>query len=462
MRPHDADPLAVFASVAPWDHKAAPSPGAAIWRNVSLDLLLSEPVESRDPVFLPTIMSRLAAVSVGPLLFASQGPRSARLESARIPRVAQDADLDAARSAFWPALPELRRLGVGVGSPAPSLVIVGERDPYEKIPFLSKSGVWLFRALRLLGWDELSVYCTNALDENKHVRGEALRHLERAVGRYEPTWLSVGRVADETLTSLGIRHAHASHPAQHRRFKFRDGPESYATLLREGGLPTGPYLALELPHTDLKEVSWSDPCSALCERFAIARSVAYRPDGKRCEADATRVDPRVAERVRRVFVLGDHKTPRSAARAALGAEATPPMLAAISRTARGEKWEDERAKHLERVREQAKSAAVDAESKATVTARRLAWEATTKSLTKLVKQLDDPETTVRAQDVKAVGDFALALSDRGDITADATREQLGKLSLAELSEKLRAVSDEMFAPPKVETAKEGEKRGDQG
>lgn len=448
IRPHDADPIVVFSSEAPWPHRTCPrvafGPEPPVWRPLGLDLLLAEPGNPRESVMLPTVMARLSAASVGPLLSAAEGPRTARLEAAGIPRCDAGGDLDAVRAGAYPALPELRRLALGVGTPRPRLVCVGERDPYDRLPMFAKSGVWLFRSLRLFGYDELSLYVTNALDPDNHSRPEALQALRDAFAGYEPTWLALGSVADDALRAAGIPHAKAPHPSQHRRFKFKSGPESYARLLKEAGVPPGHWLGKELPRTEPGSLE-GEPCEALAERFGLPRKLAFTRGERHADKShhLASVDAALVERVRRAYVLGDFPSFRKAAQATLP-EANDQVLAGISKAGRVGKWDVERQEYLATVRDAAKSAASDAEAKSAVKSRRLAWEATELALTGFVKQLRDPEYHVRAQDVKAIGDFALAMSDRGDILGDATREALGQLTLPALAEKLRSTTTEMF------------------
>lgn len=436
MRPHDTDPSVFFSGTPPFEHRTSTKPGAAIWRGVGLDSLLAEPESPRDQIWLPLLCARLAAVSAGPLLCAGESDRSARLELARIPRVAVEeaTDLDAARTAFWPCLEELKREALGAGSPAPSLVLVGERDPYERIPFLSKSGFWLWRSLRMLGYDELSTYATNALDFRKHPRTKSLNRIYELFARYEPTWCAVGRVASEVLSSAGVPHVRLPHPSAHRKFKFNSGPEGYAVLLKEAGLETGPWLDKALPCTP------GGP-DGLVEHYGLPRSTAYRTGDKKMDPNGGSslvIEPELLERARRIYIIGEAKTPLAAARQVTDKKS---KQHGISRAARLGKWEVERADHLAHLREETKAQAVMKEAKATSDARRMAWDGVTKALGRYITALDNPATLVRAQDVKAIGDFALSLSDRGDTKGDAERDSLGSLPLPELAKRLSEAAD---------------------
>lgn len=417
MKPHDLSPHAVFTTdPPPWrDSCFPPKPGGQHFYGTTLAEFLVEP-NPRSTRWLSSLYARLVVASSGPVLL---GPITdnlgvARLERARWLRIAPDADAQAARQAAWPALEAVRALGIGVGSLAPDLVVVAERDPYGRLPMFARSGVWLFQALRRLGFDELTVYVTNALDPDGHGQAHKLTQLRDAFGAYGPQWLTLGSIAHEALTGAGIEHVAADHPSHARRFEFQAGPEGYAQKLLDAGLQRG----------TAGELYVVNGTNLLYGTLGLPDSPSLRPtsEGSRRRAVVSSV---VLDKAHTAFLMGECATIKEAARFATSNKTE---RAAIIRLAREQGWEVERDRFLADKREKAKATASDEEAKRIGKARSLAWEATELMLTKIVTDLRSGDVKVYAKDAKAINEVALALSEKGDAKFDEEKKRLESLS----------------------------------
>lgn len=423
MQPHSLSPHVVFAQDPPpfRDSVYPPRPGGQHFHGTSLSELLSEP-PLRSQSWISAVYARLVVASTGPVLVSGEGPLADRLERARWFRVAADADMEAARAGAWPALTECQALNVGCGSLAPDLVIVAERDPYDRLPLFARSGVWMFRALRALGYDELTVYVTNALDRDSRSTGAKLARLHEVFATYDPQWLALGAISHEVLTGQGIEHRFVDHPAHHRRFSFAEGVEGYAKRIEESGIPRR---AQPLPFVEGRP--------DLAERLGIPLSVTAKlnPGSKQSPGS---VPAPVLDKARMKFVLGECKTVQEAAKAASDDKVERKKIVKL---ARSQGWEIERERFFAEKREKSKSNAAEAEARKVGESRTLAWDALSKMLKKLNDDLDKPDASVYAKDAKALGDLALGLSEKGDASFDDEKKRLEGLTPEAFTDELR-------------------------
>lgn len=392
--------------------------------------LLAEP-DRRDRDWITSVVGRLVVASTGPVLVGAAGDAAAiRLEEARWLRVAPDADLRAARAASWPRIGRCAALSIGFGSLAPRLVLVGERDPHERQPFYSKSGLWLFLALRDLGYDELSVYVTNAYSSKRHSQGDRLSELHAVFADYEPTWIAFGDVASNVLSANAIGHLRAPHPAWHRRFKYEEDVSGYCARLLAAGLVPGPWRDRAFP-TAAPDPTLQGLYGLNRKTISVGQDVLGRLPG-----------PLVTNPVRSLYVSGEAKSIAEACRlAGISGDA---KIKDIFRVARNQRWDAERAEQLDRIREKVKASAADAEAKAIAESRRLAWGAATLTLAKFLHSVKSDAVKPRAQDVKAIVDAALALSEKGDVGTEAERARLSALDPRTLAKELQSAVDSMF------------------
>lgn len=416
--PHDLAPFVVTASdMVPTGTQV----GAGFVASTLADLLAE--VGPRTAPWLSTVYARLCVASTGPLLVSSEGTAAARLERARWLRVNPDADYVGARRHAWPALDTLRNLNLGIGSPAPELVIVGEKDPYDRQPMFARCGVWLWRALRLLGWDELGCYVANAFTSEDSPQTTKLQVMHETFQQYEPLWVALGAEASEVLTNARIEHVKAHHPAWHRRYKFKDGPEGYGALLKEAGLVTGPYLGTGVPR-------YLDSSSLkLAEFLELPLSTGYRRAGT---GNRIGIAKHKLEVARLAFVTGtfkkedgtsvDIRTYRDLGKA-LGLKS-----GVLERAGREQGWDVERTKHLENVRERSKASAAEVEARRVAQARDLSWALATTMGAKLLKKIREDEKDFGARDFKAIVDAAITLSEKGDVNLEDEKKRLAGLS----------------------------------
>lgn len=435
MQPHLAAPHVVFGGPVPWrDTLIPPKPDGQRWCGTTLGELLAEP-SPRSVAWLPAVYARLLVASTGAILVSGQGAGADRLERSRWLRCAQDSDYAAARRSAWPVLDDAARLGLGVGSLAPDLVIVAERDPYDRLPMFARSGIWLFRALRHLGYDELSVYVCNALDADSRSRASELAQLRDLFARYDPRWVSLGAIAHEALGLAGVEHVAVEHPSRARRFDFAKGPEGFAAKMRESGVPDGPWAGQSLP--------CSPGGGTLASQLGLPRSVAAPVER---EKKRKPLPPELVEKVRTAFVLGQHATVREAAKAH---DAKPSAANHLVQLAKEQGWESERDRYLATKRERVKSSTVEEEARSIAKSRGLAWKIVEKMLGKLDRELDGEDALVQAKDVKAMGDLSLSLSEKGDAAFDDERKRLQGLSPDDFKNELRKVLGETFGGQEI-------------
>lgn len=203
-------------------------------KGMSIADVLAEPPK-QSGLWIGAVARRLIAASARPVALAPIDRKFIeRIETAGWFVASRDADTTNARDSCWPSDGALKRIGVGVGNPRPQLVIVGERVSREgQVPFHSRSGAWLFLALRLLGYDELSVYCVNAYSSTRKERFERLRDLRKTFDKFgvDAPWVSFGEGAHIALRQLGMPAREVVSPAYHKKMNQNEGPEGFAELI---------------------------------------------------------------------------------------------------------------------------------------------------------------------------------------------------------------------------------------
>jgi hypothetical protein len=430
LRCHDLDPFLVVSSTEAPKHEQR---FGIWWDGLTIENLLAEPEKSNSN-WISCIAARLAVASTGPLLSGGDGPMAARLEAAGWFKVAYESDLNAAREAAWPTLNACRSAGIGSGSLAPKIVLVNERDPYDKIPFLTKSGAWIFRALRLLGHDELSIYVANAFSTQKRSNSEGLRKLYDTFAQYDPIWVGCGLASCEVLRGADIKHIGVVHPHKHMKQSFDEGIDGYAKHLWDAKVPVGPYCSIVEPNAHA--LPTCDDSPVLRERLclSVGNSIS-RPQASRVNAPFNELE---IEKARLAFVTGEVKDVAEAAKL-IGL--SRPVL---QRYAKDQNWVAERAKHLETIREKAKATSSDAEAKAISKARQLAWVGALKAIANFTRSMDNQEVRVKAQDMKAATETAVMLKAMGDPSIDAEKARLGSLRPDEIAKELNETVKGMF------------------
>lgn len=396
--PHEYAPLTLLA-----DELSLPDParGATTYAVGALRVgdLLAEPPR-RSGEWVAGVVRRLIAASTGPV---ACGVRRAdyreRLESAGWFCAAEGADVEAARHASWPALPVCRRLGIGAGNPRPTLVLVGESvNRAGQIPFASRAGTWLFLALRLLGYDELTCYVTNALSLRKRRRTKQLAALAKAFAVAEPTWIGLGKCAQEVLAAGKIPHVAVGHPSWHQRYKHAEDVLGYANRMRDAGLEFGPWhsgadsIQRNVPGRGVVSLpELPPPYDIRSVAFARGKSTAAAKHGRQ-GGKGRQVDVAKREAARRMYVTGEAQTVRAAA------EAVDANVDETVSVARSENWKAERAEHAKELTERVKQTHLDntAERVAEHLTRslKLSWGALTVGLKDLDRRLRlSPEDT---------------------------------------------------------------------
>jgi len=410
-----------------------------IGADVDAGAFLAEPPDLRAPLWAACVYARIVLASRGGAYLGTVDDAvRARLEEAGWLAIADEASYAAARAAAWPALAELAEMSCVVGSSAPRIVVVGERPGKAGLarPFQSTSGGWLLRALRALGYDELTVLFANAaLGRERRPDPAHLVAIHDAVRRYEPTWLACGRVAEEALRRAKIPHAHVVHPAHHRRFHAADGHLGYAELIKGAGVPPGPWHERELPRVE------GGDADALLAAACVPRTLAHRPDGDKRRSYESRVHPEKLDRARELYVRGETPTLKHAAR-----EAGVPYQTILTQS-RAQGWYEARQRYLEEVRRRADDRSADVEAKAIAAARKLAWGGATQALKSVLDRMRGGELKPSPRDAKALVDAAITLHQlRAVALDDEQRRALRNLPLPELARRLKREVEERFGP----------------
>src|SRR3990167_5008831 len=132
-----------------------------------------------------------------------------------------------------PDLPECAWGFTGVGSGAPTLVLVGDRSPQRHVPLHSPSGAWLWRALRSLGHDELTCRVVDAPVPDGQTGPDGYRPLtaaEWSAMRRAWTgavWVLFGSRVQVAARAVGVVGVRVPHPVWGQRWR-RDEPADYA------------------------------------------------------------------------------------------------------------------------------------------------------------------------------------------------------------------------------------------
>lgn len=191
------------------------------------EALLAEPPES-SKWWLPALFGRLLAMRSGAVRAVESDPASPGG-----PEFGERIGL--AMSGACGPMPD----GSSIGSRSPRLIIVGERAPGPGglSSLYSGAGVLLFRALRILGFDEFGVALLESSSATGVRRTREIERIASAVRAIEPTWISLGTQADRVLAVARIGHLSAIHPTAHLRHYYREGPEGFASRLEAACLP---------------------------------------------------------------------------------------------------------------------------------------------------------------------------------------------------------------------------------
>lgn len=437
MKSHELDPFLVVSEPVAPKHVER---NGVWWDGLTISDLLTDP-DPTKPEWLSVICSRLAVASTGPILTsgADGGALASRLEAAGWFRIAADADVNAARRAAWPTLEAATAAGIGAGSLAPKLVFVNDRDAQDRIPFFAVAGQWLFRAIRELGYDELSIYVVNANTVQHRSNAPGIAKLYDAFAPYEPIWIACGHGAEETLNHAGLKGYKKIDDAlgfmSHRK---DEGILGYARHMYEAGIEAGPWASLIDPSKPPLPTLYGE--STLPRRVGLPSKLVIHSN-KEKKLKSQNFDARV-EAARTKFVIEGAESITAAGHAA--GMSSKQEQAKVHRAARVEDWVGERKKHLDTIREKAKSSAADAEAKAVSKSRQLAWVGTVKALALFARSLDNPDAKVKAQDVKSIVDAAVNLRAIGDPTMDAEKARLAALRPDELAKELNATVSGMF------------------
>jgi hypothetical protein len=112
------------------------------------------------------------------------------------------------------------------------LAVTPRRLPLPMLQRETDAGAatWFNAAVHRLALREDRIVVTNALEADDHI-GTLLAEA-RPLASYKV--VALGEKAAERLTELGVtNYRGTAHPRWHRRFRFSEGPEGYARLLRE-------------------------------------------------------------------------------------------------------------------------------------------------------------------------------------------------------------------------------------
>ena len=390
--------------------------------SMSINDLLAEPLE-KSGQWMPSVSRRLTAASNYPIAVGIKSKEKAdRLEAAGWLVLSEDANIKAARNMAWPNQDHLKNLGIGYGCPAPKLVIVGEKASNKhEPPLASRTGTWVFAALRRLGYDELSCFVVNAYNPNGKRRGDKLKALEDIFKDCKPIYLAIGKKAENALRFCGIPHIYIKSSRAHWNFTKGSDVNSYAKLMHEKGLPTGRWYSLGIATSTCPELPFLPAPYDL-------RTVAYKRGEKRTgtgDGDKIHVEVSKANAARLLFVTGQVKTIKEAA------EKIKVHPNRLGKLAQRENWRGEREAHMRNKTRLAKEASAKAEAKASANCRKLAWAATELCLASVVDQLKAGMYDAKARDVKALAEVALMMSEKV-IDPKSSMPELQNKTIAEI------------------------------
>ena len=391
---------------------------------MSVTDLLAEPKEQLAS-WGAALFRRLMVMSTGPLSVAMEpGPYLDRLEAAGLLNISDDGDPRRARMACWPAMPILRRLNAGCGSPRPTLVVVGDRtENGEQLPFASAGGEWLFRALRKVGYDELSVYVVNARTPSGRRRTKILRSLYETFEAHKPIWLGLTIGAYECLQAAKIPSIKASGP---QRFSTRNrghGPELYAEHLKTSGLPEGPWANKKLPVYSVVDLP------NLPMPYGIKTLAFFRAFGQ--ERDVMKV-PTISdtkmEEARRLYVTG---VQTNLGELAKEVGVSRKKLLAISKAY---DWKGEVREHQREITEAMRHATIEREVRNIISLRDKVWQASLNEVEGVIEAQKEGGYRYSANNAKALTQTALMIAESGLIERTEEDEMNG-LTIHELAKK---------------------------
>jgi len=404
--------------------------------------LMAEP-DTRSGEWCPSIVRRLIASTCRPVAVGTfPAQTKGRLEAAGWLIVPEGAEVEEARMATWRHWSALQRQGIGYGCLRPKLVIVGDRKTRtNQYPFASRSGTWLWLALRRMGWDELGCFVLNAKSPDGRGRRERLRQTMDILQLGKPTILALGREAENELNKIGVEHfIPAQHPNHHKRWKHSEDVEGYVARLIGSGMIPGPWRAVSDDPADADPIPTHkvESLPELASPYSI-RSIAYKigsslPIGPRTSSKHSGTTAKKRQQARAMFVTGESPTLREAA------EAVGAGVDQIYEESRAGNWKAEREDFMRRAAEEKKLAALKAEKKATEDSRRLAWAATRLGLSRVVKKWQDPHSKDPSGfEVRAISAIAMSLSGMEQTDADGDVIRLSEVPIEELAKQVTDV-----------------------
>lgn len=335
------------------------------------------------------------------------------------------------------------------GSIRPKLILVAQQQTAAAPhPLASRSGTWMWLALRMLGWDELTVCVTNARTALGKRRTKDMKQLQAATSGCDPIWLALGGIADEMLNACKIPHVHAWHPHYHQRARYSEDVSGYAKRLVEAGVPHGPWFSQLEEGCDRAPlpVCRVDELPELPEPYAI-RSVAFRRGSglETSGAKGSGLLPHHKTAAWQAYLTGIYRgedgvvTPIRTipeAAAAVGANRNR-----VDEIARAENWKGQREEHDREVAQAAIDAAKKQKATSQARAMQLAWKTTEVYLRKVLEDLvnrgDSPEVALNTQGVRHLVWAAIALGQQS--LGDADGGPIGDTSPAAMMKKLEAV-----------------------
>ena len=349
-----------------------------------------------------------------------------RLEAAGLLNINEDGDPLRARLACWPSLPVLRRLNAGCGSPRPSLVIVGDRAQNgEQLPFASAGGEWLFRALRKLGYDELSVYVVNARTPSGRRRTKIVKGLHKLFEPQNPVWIGVTQGAYQCLQTCKIDAIKASGPQRFMTHNRGHGPERYAEHLKKCGVPTGPYYGIELPTRKVSALP------KLPMPYGIKTLAYFRAFGQ--EKDVTKI-PTMSEenmeKARRLYVMQSKSFKDIAAEINVSYKK-------IRTIAKAYDWDSDVREYQREVTDAIRQASIEKEVRDIAKLRSLLWEGSVNEMEGVIEAQKSGKYKFTPNNAKALTQTAVMLSEAGFLER-AEEDETNGMTLFELAQKAMA------------------------
>jgi hypothetical protein len=369
-------------------------------QDLTLEEFCAEPDE-HSPEWLPTVYARLLVVSRG-WRYLEGVYGAPRFEPEYLART-RDAVQGGLNGLFSSYADDL-------GSPAPRLVLVGERRSNGILyPFCGRPGYRLWRALRIMGHDELTVFVTHSLKPDKSRRTEQMKTLADSLeGR--PTWVALGTMAQRVLRAAEIDHVVTRHPNWHSRFRYREGPEGYSALLTDDGVPCGRWITEQLP------VVHSPERPRLLD--VVEGAPPDVPTSRKRRPVAQKIPPsRNRQKARMDFVTGVCPTVKEAA------EKHGFQQNALQEVSRVEGWHEERDEQAERTREAVYESAARREAREMSQLRALILGAARKAAASVTQRLLAGEMKPSISEAARLGQAALDLVRYGDA---GTEEQVAR------------------------------------